>query len=96
MAGVLYDEQVLQVVNSFRPYLGSQGNRIADLLDGFLDLLSSDSAREILKGLQDYMPEHPRKFFNDGGKRKANPFTLFLILILLLLSDFSGNPEQEK
>ena len=96
MAGVLYDEQVLQVVKSFRPYLGPQGNRVADLLGGFLDVLSSDSARDIMEGLQDYIPEHTLQLFKDGGKRKANPFTLFLILILLLLSDFSGNPEQEK
>jgi len=48
MAVVLYDEDAVQVLKSFRPYLGPQGKKIADLLDEFLDLLSSEPAQNFL------------------------------------------------
>jgi hypothetical protein len=36
------DREALQVLKSFRPYLGPQGNKMADVLDGFLELLFSE------------------------------------------------------
>lgn len=96
MAVVLYDENALQVLKSFRPYLGSQGNKIADILDRLLDLLSSEPAQNFLITLQDSTNGHTRRFLDGGEKGKANPFTLFLILILLLLSDFSGDPDGKN
>lgn len=102
MAAVFYDEEAVQVLRSFRPYLGPQGNKIMDVLDGFLTLLSSEDAHNFFNTLQDSVNGHERRFFNSGEKQKANPFTLFLILILLLLSDLSGidssgtQDDQEK
>jgi len=96
MAVVLYDEDAVQVLKSFRPYLGPQGEKMTDLLDEFLDLLSSEPAQNFFITLQDSLNGHSRRFFDGGDKRKANPFTLFLILILLLLSDFAGSPDDKK
>jgi len=47
MAVVLYDEDAVQVLKSFRPYLGPQGEKVADLLDEFLKLLSSEPATKL-------------------------------------------------
>ncbi|CEO87291.1 hypothetical protein [Syntrophaceticus schinkii] len=93
MAVVLYDEDAVQVLKSFRPYLGPQGEKVADLLDEFLKLLSSEPAQNYIITLQNSLNGDSRRFFGDGEKKKANPFTLFLILILLLLSDFAGSPD---
>jgi len=45
MAVVMYDENALQVLNSFRPYLGRRGNLILDTLNGIIDLLSNESVQ---------------------------------------------------
>jgi DNA-binding protein YbaB len=52
MAVVLYDEDAVQVLKSFRPYLGPQGEKVADLLDEFLKLLSSEPAQNYIITLQ--------------------------------------------
>jgi hypothetical protein len=56
MAVVLYDEDAVQVLKSFRPYLGPQGEKVADLLDEFLKLLSSEPAQNYIITLQNSLP----------------------------------------
>jgi hypothetical protein len=62
MAVVLYDEDAVQVLKSFRPYLGPQGEKVADLLDEFLKLLSSEPAQNYIITLQNCMKEWGLKF----------------------------------
>lgn len=95
MAVILYDEDALQVLKSFRPYLGLRGNKMADLFAGFADLLSSESAQSLLLTLRNSFSGKIRRLFDGEEKKKTNPFTLFLILVLLVLSDFSGDPEEK-
>lgn len=70
MAVVLYDEDAVQVLKSFRPYLGPQGEKVADLLDEFLKLLSSEPAQNYIITLQNSLNGDSRRFFGDGEKRK--------------------------
>jgi len=90
MSGVLFDKQALQVIKSFRPYLGPCGNELAVMLESLSDFLQSEPAQNFLDALLRVMPIEKQELFSDEKQQKANPFTLFLILILLLLSDFSN------
>jgi len=94
MAVVMYDENALQVLNSFRPYLGRRGNLILDTLNGIIDLLSNESVQEFISLQRNASDQEARQLFEGQEKREVNPFTLFLILILLLLSDFNESPKS--
>jgi hypothetical protein len=87
------DREALQVLKSFRPYLGPQGNKMADVLDGFLELLFSEPVQNYFVTLRNSIGINIPWFLAEEGERKANPFTLFLILILLILSDFGNKPD---
>ncbi|MDD2555645.1 MAG: hypothetical protein PHX16_05540 [Syntrophaceticus sp.] len=89
------DQNALQILNSFRPYLGPQGNKISDLLDGLLDLLFSEPVQNYFITMQDSIGINIPGFLLEEEERKVNPFTLFLILILLILSDFGNMPGTE-
>lgn len=90
------DQEALQVLKSFRPYLGPQGNKMADVLDGLLDLLFSEPVQNYFITLQNTIGINIPWFLAEEGGRKSNPFTLFLILILLILSDFTSKPDAEE
>lgn len=94
MAGLLFDEQAFQVIKSFRPYLGPRGNELAVVLESLSDLLQSEPAQGFWEALLKVVPVENQELFRDGKQQKTNPFTLFLILILLLLSDFSNISKQ--
>jgi hypothetical protein len=90
------DQDALQVLRSFRPYLGPQGSKMADVLDGLLDLLFSEPVQNYFVNLHDSIGINIPWFLAEEGERKTNPFTLFLILILLMLSDFGDKPGKTE
>ncbi len=87
MAGALFDERAFQVIQSFRPYLGPLGNGYVAALESLLELLSSEPAKKTLDALRFFGLGEEFKMLADESNPDLNPFTLFLILILLVLAD---------
>lgn len=84
----LIDENAIGVLQSFRPYLGSNGGGVLSILESLGEMISGEPAQKVhnafktLSGDQGYQTMEVHSEI--GG---ANPFNLFLVLILLLLAD---------
>lgn len=97
MSGIFFDEQAIKVIQSFQPYLGPKGSGCVMALEGLLDLLTSEQAEKAINAFR--FLKSPDKFqMLDIQNRVSanNPFTLFLILILLILADQPGFAGSES
>ena len=77
MAVVMYDKNALQVLNSFRPYLGHKGNLILDTLNGILDLLSSEAVQEFISLQHNAGNQDARQLFEGQEKEGGQSFYPF-------------------
>jgi hypothetical protein len=93
VANNLLDDNAFQVLKSFRPYLGERGNGIMSILENLQELIASEPAQKTLNtframGIGEWFSSQEVK-----SEAEANPFNLFLILILLLLADGALDPS---
>ncbi len=85
MMPVTVDPNVIPLLQGVKPYLGSKGQNLADSVLSFLRLISSQAGQETLKVFSTSMnPEIGTQA--DGAWSLNYAFTLFLILLLLVLS----------
>jgi hypothetical protein len=84
---ILIDDHSFQVLKSFRPFLGDRGNGFVTTLESLQELLTSEPAQKTLQSFRLFGIGEKFKTMEMVGEAAANPFNLFLILILLLLAD---------
>ncbi len=98
MPYTLIDDRSFQVLKSFRPYLGDRGNGFVTVLESLQELLTSDPAQKTLQSFRIFGLGERFDTLEMVGEAEANPFNLFLILILLILADIpgiiGGNPKS--
>ncbi len=87
MPDALLDDHAIQVLKSFRPYLGERGNGFLTTLESLQELLTSEPAQKTVNSFR--MFGFGERFTSLEVKSEAepNPFNLFLILVLLVLAD---------
>ncbi|GFN22769.1 MAG: hypothetical protein IMW96_09210 [Thermoanaerobacteraceae bacterium] len=97
MTEELVSADFLALIRSLKPYLGPRGVQCTELAETILDLLNTEQARKAQSAFLALREEKPQfsalKLLqgraNDpesGPCEEKDPFILFLILILLLLS----------
>lgn len=93
MAGEMVSPHFLAFIRSLKPYLGPRGLQCTELAETLLELLSSEQAQKAQNTFRALRQERQRLSALKGDKKEEgnrprgrDPFTLFLILILLLLS----------
>lgn len=96
MTHELVSEDFLALIRSLKPYLGPRGLQCTELAETILELLGTEQARKAQSAFL-ALREENRQFSTlgllggssapgSGGCGGKDPFILFLILILLLLS----------
>ncbi|MDH7578638.1 MAG: hypothetical protein QHH75_12690 [Bacillota bacterium] len=93
MASAFYDERAFQVIQSFRPYLGPLGSGYVSALESLLELISSEPAQKTRHVFRLFGFGEEFQMLADKSSPDVNPFTLFLILILLVLADLPGSKK---
>lgn len=96
MASAFINEHALRAIQGFRPFLGPRGSGCVEILENLSELMSSEPAEKTKESLRILGFEEPFKTLDAvSSELTANPFTLFLILILLLLADDGVAPRLE-
>lgn len=81
------DHNIMNLLRDLRPFLSRRAVAATELAENCLELLAGDAGQ---KALQSFARLFSRgELMEANGRRFANPFALFLILILLIFS-FSG------
>ncbi len=83
----ILNDHSFQVLKSFRPFLGDRGNGFVTTLESLQELLTSEPAQKTLQSFRLFGIGQKFNSMEVVGEAVANPFNLFLILILLLLVD---------
>jgi hypothetical protein len=86
----LIDDHSFQVLKSFQPFLGERGNGYVTVLESLQELLSSEPAQKTLQSFRIFGIDPKFNSMEVVAESAANPFNLFLILILLLVADLPG------
>ncbi|MEW8958928.1 hypothetical protein MHOCP_01940 [Moorella humiferrea] len=95
MADYIIDPNFLTVVQSLKPYMSERARQCTEVAETLLDVLTSEQVRQVKTKLeslrQDYkltlqMVKEGKKGDKKGDMQDRDPFTLFLILLLLLLA----------
>ncbi|MCR4419816.1 MAG: hypothetical protein QHH27_06945 [Clostridia bacterium] len=87
------DPQILNLLRDLRPFLSPQAGAATELAETCVELLTSEGGQRAIHSFGRLMGSGDLQ--TAGGKPAANPFMLFLVLILLLLS-FSPEHEPES
>ncbi len=85
MEQAFIDENVFQVLQSFRPFFGPRGSNCVMVLEHLRELLASEQAEKAFQAFQSLSSGDNYKMLVDQQKLDTNPYALFLILVLLLL-----------
>ncbi|HHV34776.1 MAG TPA: hypothetical protein GXX59_04260 [Syntrophomonadaceae bacterium] len=105
VAGVSYDENMLLLFQSLRPYLGPRGNGCLIALESLLELLHSEPAKKTLDSIRILGPGEGFKALTlpDISQKASDPKMLFLLQALLFLADapitemlFGVQPEEKS
>lgn len=92
MEADLFDPHVLNVIKSFRPFMGVKGSNCVLTLENLLELLSCEQAKNTIAALKMLSSgKDVQALDQQTADINSNPYSLFLILILLLLSGGSSN-----
>ena len=94
MNGMVVDPQLLNLLRDLRPFLGPQAAAATELAETCVELLTSDGGRKALQTFARVMGSEPS--LSTEGKPAANPFLLFLVLILLIFSFSDSEPGETK
>ncbi|WP_258360827.1 hypothetical protein [Moorella sulfitireducens (nom. illeg.)] len=95
MADKIVDPNLLAVIQSLKPYMNSRALQCTEVAETLLDILASEQSRRVREKLQGLRQEHKmavqaaraeKKGDKEDNPRGRDPFMLFLILLLLLLS----------
>ena len=82
----LADPQVLNLLNAFKPFLGQRGRQMVEVTETVGELVASETAQKALHGFRS-LTAPAQVLLPVAQELTANPFTIFLILVLLLLAD---------
>ncbi|MDK2820483.1 MAG: hypothetical protein PWP31_448 [Clostridia bacterium] len=92
------DPNFMAVVQSLKPYMSKRILNATEIAETLIDMLETDQAKQIqekmksliieAQGMNQTMVMQDKKLEAESG---SNPFTLFLILILLILSDLGSD-----
>jgi len=96
MAGQIVDPNFLAVVQSLKPYMNNTLLQCTEAAENLIEVLGSEKIQQVQEQLLNLYQEYKlvtrsAKGMNEAvvdqdGKKVWDPYTLFLILILLLLS----------
>lgn len=78
--------ELVQVMQSLKPFLGQRGGAVTNALGGIVDLLSTDNARQARQNFTQMLAGKGPVSMSQSENR-YNPYTVFLVLVLLLLAD---------
>ncbi len=90
MRDFLLDEQAFQVLKSFRPYFGEQGNHFLTALENMQELLGSEPAKKMAESLRLFGIGENRASMEVKEEAERNPYSLFLILPMMFAADIPG------
>jgi hypothetical protein len=90
VAGDLIDQNAFGVLQSFRPFLGTRGNSYLMGLEGIMEILKGEHVQKVLDVFNFQGRGEEFQTMEAQWASGVSPFTLFLILILLLLADSPG------
>jgi len=86
------DQDVMNLLRDLRPFLSRRAVAATELAENCLALLAGEAGQ---RALQSFATLFARgELMEESERRFANPFTLFLILILLIFS-FSGMTQAK-
>jgi len=92
MSNLPIDPNLLPLVNGVRPYLGNKARNFADMYTGMIKLLTGNSGKEVLTTMSRILAPRNAQALAEAKGAQAQmytpniAFTLFLILILLILA----------
>lgn len=78
------DPEVMTLLKDLRPFLSQRAAAATELAENCLEILTGESGRKALHAFSRLVSGS--QTLADNGRRFTNPFTLFLILILLIFS----------
>lgn len=84
--GKLISSEAVGVLQSFRPYLGVNGSSYVTVLENLLEVISGEPAQKMIGAFRLFGSDEVFQTM-EVREERANPFSLFLILILLMLAD---------
>lgn len=86
------DPHLIPLLNGVKPYLGAKSRNLADMFTGVVDLLTSNSGKEVISTMSQLLVPKTVSAVHRNPVQSIAPqmfvpaFSLFLILILLIFA----------